>query len=495
MDTSIGNSLEIDRSCSFKFNNKMYMFVAVLGVVFDNNDIKDSDKQLVFDDKYIELFEYTNELNSFCITGNLIYHDTTGSLLKFLTVPGLHLTVTCFKTGNSIDGAIGLVKPKDKIEKFIHRFIVQSIDVIKREENIITYQLSLISEYWYSIVSNVVFSNCDGNTESNSYLIMEKLIRDSFKKRQYQKNPNIDSDSFKNCANSYKLPLFPYVTSSNDNLITALRHIFQKLYYSKTQCDSTLKCIGYNALTNELKCIDYNNSNTWFTTYTSNLISIPLFTSELEDFILNKNIEITNYCKISQTEQYGLLFEQNIWNYNNYLGIFELHSESFSKEDISNFYNNASRNFSKKNPNGRGKLNNLLGRTDIFTNVGDYCNEIVQWNRPNVSFYDSLFSQVTGRNNIIYNVEGDLKIQPGMAIGSRIAEGFVEGSSSPSSNKGDFGKMESDVSASSSKKSPKCTDGTFFAVKVQHKFHLGSTVKEYDFANYTTNIMLVKDFY
>lgn len=47
----------------------------------------------------------------------------------------------------------------DPDSSFMHRFIVNSLKIVKREGTVITYSIDVVSCNWYNCISNYAFSN------------------------------------------------------------------------------------------------------------------------------------------------------------------------------------------------------------------------------------------------------------------------------------------------------------------------------------------------
>ena len=128
-------AISFPKAC-FRYQGKKYKFFAAIS---DNES-----HSLSLDPDHVLEFDYVNELNKLCLVGSLTYEDVEGKVANFISKRHVNVVVRIAELEQPSDGPFTIEKEKDG-SAFEHIFIVSNIDVLGREEAVITYKLNLIS--------------------------------------------------------------------------------------------------------------------------------------------------------------------------------------------------------------------------------------------------------------------------------------------------------------------------------------------------------------
>ena len=399
----------------FQYGGKWYYFVAMIS----NPDVSVGAQNL--DNKHLELFEYTNEINSLCLYGNVIYTDVAGSISKFFNRQDNHVEVGIRQMEKKSDGGgssenpgIEQFVPTGKAD-FMHTFIVQNIKILRRVKQNVTYQISLISSAWYLLCSQITFSNYGPDVKKyprNGYAMMKNFLVQAFQKNA--ETFKVDTDSFDNAANTSKIEI-PFITNGNDNCFTVRRYIFDRLYWNKAQMDDTVKFIVFNPVDNTYRCVDYNVDASWLPAERPFII-LSMFETDYEQQLYSSNNELASMAGKNATSTYEDHFEHSIWDYNPSLNRFGS-DNSLKVQDIATLYNNKPETFKSLNGLQTKDKYPLELKPEWFLNEDTYKIRVADWNRS-YSMYQSLIDDLMKRDAIEITTDGDITHQPGACIGN-----------------------------------------------------------------------------
>ena len=404
-----GVGITIEDPDIFQFNGRWYLFAAEIS----NPDVRVKPERL--DNKNIQMFEYTNEVNSLCLRGKIVYTDWDGRVSKYFNRMDNHMTIGCKQMEKKQDGsnnenekAIEVFQDMDRGEAsmFTHVFIVQNIGIIDRKDQEITYEIELISKSWYNLCSNLIYSNYDSTNDEdkNIYNIMKKLFE--------LDNLNVEPTGFANIAQRSNIRI-DYSTNANESLITAIPYLFDRLYRTKKEYEMTLKFIAYNPLKDEYRLIDYSDDTTW-PTIAKPIVVLSLFDTEFEQMIFSKNSQMASVVSKKQTEAYKDLFDHNIWSHDKELNLINLLETSFKSEDLRTLLNSKSKNSNVSNQNVMDKYNEL---NPLWFTLGTRYNQNTSlWNKDS-SVYQDVLDDMLKRDALILNIDGDITHQAGCALG------------------------------------------------------------------------------
>ena len=301
----------------FKYNGDKY-FLSINLSTLDEEKYK-HDRALKND--CIISFSYVNELNSFFLEGEIIYQDQYGVIDKFLDKPLTWCVVDFAKIEQKTDKNITVDKKSD-VEAFMHIFFVNSIKILSREKNIITYKLTLISDNWLKCIQNISYSN---------YNTKPQKIFDIIKNMLAVNDLIVDSDSFDSIQSDVKIN---YITNGNDNTISAIKYLLSKLYYYENK-DNSLKAIVYDEINNKFKAMDFA-SNISLSPVQSIIIS--LFNTDIEGLTAEEPIELNGVTKCKKTTTYENEFNLTFFDYNYNSNMFL--DKSIPSKSIIDYKNN-----------------------------------------------------------------------------------------------------------------------------------------------------------
>lgn len=485
MSFPIQNGINVEDSCLFTYGGRWYYFTAMIS----NPDISIGAQNL--DNKNLELFEYTNEINTLCLYGNIIYNDLNGSISRFFNRQDNHVEVVCKQMKKVSDGGGSSEHPplemfvpaerSDGANIFAHSFIVQNIKILHREGQNVTYQISLISTAWYLLCSKIVFSNypltepASAEKPRNGYRMLKMFLLKAFENAK--EDFKVDDETFDNAANTTKELEIPYITSGNDTCFSIIKYIFDRLYWDGERTDTTVKFITFNPVINTYKCVDYSKDNTW-SSCEKPFIILSMFETTYEQELFSVNNQLASIAGKNATTTYEDHFEKIIWSFDGKTNLL-LPSGSLKEEDIAKLYNDKPDNFKEMcGVTTEDKYPSNL-KPDWFKNENTYYSEIANWNRT-YSIYHSLIDNLIKRDALVINTEGDVTHQPGACMGNildRTIEKVPE--MTPEQKKELYEKHRQ-------------LDGLFPILKVQHRYHLANSPKAP--ASYTENVVLGRNF-
>ena len=472
----VSKGINVEDPMLFQSGGRWYYFISMIS----NPDVRIGAQNL--DNKHLELFEYTNEINSLCLYGNIIYEDIDGSISRFINRQDNHVEIGIRQMEKVSDGGSS---EHPAIEEFVltgkpdfmHTFIVQNIRILKRLKQNITYQISLISSAWYLLCSQIVFSNYGPNTSNvprNGYSMMKKFLLDAFYNNA--DTFKVDAQSFDAAAASTKKIEIPLITNGNDNCFTVRKYIFDKMYWNKGQIDETVKFIVFNPVDNMYKCIDYNVDASWLPCERPFVI-MSMFETDYEQQLYSSNVELASMAGKNATATYKDHFKHKIWDFDHSTNDWSL-SNSLEEKDIAALYNARPETFLGTSTYLTKDKYPLNLNPKWFLNTGGYVNELVDWNRS-YSVYQSLIDNLVNRDAIELETDGDITHQPGMCMGvvlDRTIEKVPE--MTPSQREELYLKHRQ-------------IEGLFAVLKVTHRYH-PSTL--YSDASYTEKALLGRNF-
>lgn len=477
--------ISVEDPCLFTYGGRWYYFTAMIS----NPDVSVGAQNL--DNKNLELFEYTNEINSLCLYGNIIYNDLDGSISRFFNRQDNHVEIVCRQMekvsegGTSEQPALEMfvdIERSDGANVFAHSFIVQNIKILHREKQNITYQISLISMAWYLLSSKISFSNyplsepASEKKPRNGYTMMKNFLTNAFLPKPDAFK--VDDKSFDDAAKTTKEIEIPLITNGNDNCFSVIKDIFNKMYWNKETMDKTAKFIVFNPVTNIYKCVDYSVDNSWNSCEKPYII-LSMFETDYEQELFSVNNQLASIAGKNATNTYEDLFDHKIWKYNSDLNDFEWNKTGLRQKDISNFYNNKPDNFKVINRLITKDKYPIELKPDWFPKELHYNCQMPEWNRS-YSLYQSLIDNLTKRDALIVNTEGDITHQPGACMGivlDRTIEKVPE--MTPEQKLELYAKHRQ-------------IESLFPILKVQHRYHLANSPKAP--ASYTENVVLGRNF-
>ena len=185
-------------------------------------------------------FEYVNRLNELCLTGTLEYVDDVGRVQNFMNFQYVILDVQHAVMEEEYDGPDIATCKTIPEASFRHEFVVDRFEITDRDENRVTYRLSLVSRNWFACAKTIDYSTYAGPKKP----ILE-ILRTCMADQGYA-GLNVSQASF----DEAQVPVeIDYVTNGNDNLFTVKDYLLKRTFYLG-QRDSSVKFVWYNDLAN-----------------------------------------------------------------------------------------------------------------------------------------------------------------------------------------------------------------------------------------------------
>ncbi len=286
---------------------------------------------MVFQDEYIEMFEYDNQLNNFLLTGQLIYRDVQGKLGEYFRLQHLMLNVWWSEQqyhdiqkenaeGKPDNISSRVVDPTAASDQFYHLFLVNKIEIIRHEmpSDTLVYRVELISAYWYQFSAICHWTNY---ADKEPWPIT-KIICDILNKTVGEEM--VDQDSFlgDNCRTELKIF---YTTTEQDNAITAINYLLNRMYMEPASfdVDNHLRVIAFDEWTNKWRMVNLNKDETF--------LKVKDFKIQLSRFwdVADKDVgvfedprargeqyQVTSVSKIGYTKNIEDFYTRSFWDVN-----------------------------------------------------------------------------------------------------------------------------------------------------------------------------------
>lgn len=480
--------ISIEDPSLFTYSGRWYQFVAIM-----SNPDKSVEDQIL-DNKHLELFEYTNEINSLCLYGNIKYFDVDGSISRFFNRIDNRITVMCrqmkkVSDGSTPDGNTNeMFVPfgrGDGQDVFEHTFIVQNIGILNRDRQNITYHISFISSNWYQLCSRITFSNyavitkVEGANKNekpvNGYLMLNKFLVDAFKNK---KSVKVNEQSFKDAADSSNEIEIPYMTNGNDTVFSVMPYIFDRLYYHNKQIDKTLKFVVFDPVSNTYKCVDYCKTKSW-SVCAKPAILLSMFETTYEQDLFSVNNNFGAVVAKPQTQTYEDMFSHILWKYDPATGSISSEDYALQTKDIVGLYNRRPDTFNKiKGVEVKNKYPEILN-TVLFTERNSYYKQSTMWNND-FSLYQNMLDNLMKRDALVINTDGDITHQPGCCMGIILDRTLEKVPEMTAEQRKELLEKHRQIEA------------LFPVLKVQHMYHLAN--RKDAPASYTENVVLGRNF-
>ena len=301
----------------FLYDGKKYFFSAVIYTYTEDTE----ELNFGLRNSNIVQFEYVNEFNKLFLEGSLTYQDNYGIIDKFLEKSIIYVGVVFARMEQEFDGEITIEKVSD-VHKFTHTFIVNGIKIIKRENHIITYKLSLLSVNWIKCIKNISYSN---------YQYEPQPIFDIIKSMLSINELNVDKDTFESVSSPVKLH---YITNGNDNTITTINYLLGKLYYYSLK-DTCFKFIIYNDTSDKYQILTVTDENTYLG---NSSIILSLFKTTIEQMTQEDPNDLNSVTKFPKEHTYENDFAKVFFDFN--YNKNEFIDASIKSKSILQFQNN-----------------------------------------------------------------------------------------------------------------------------------------------------------
>lgn len=340
----------------------------------------------------IEEIEFSNEFNSLYLTGSVIYNDPVGALDRLLNHP--YTFCKLFLAENEVKSDNDIKSEKFKEGTIIeHTFYISNIEILEREAENVKYKLNLISDFSFNCLLNVNYSNYN-NEEPESIL-------EIFKKCLLQCNLPVDTEkSFTEIQTDVKIK---YITNGNDNLLTIMKFLFNKLYYY-FDIDDSLKFVYYDYLNKIIKLIDIKDINKFELT---SPVILSMFKGTSES-MLNGGTE-TNFATVTKFPTIDVVkntFLTHLVDYNFDENIIEY--VDFGPALINKYLN-------KTNAPNDSYVQRFSEASLAYNENFDLVKNGSYW-ANDVNIYNNSINSILNNNSLILNVDADINRQVGNAI-------------------------------------------------------------------------------
>lgn len=266
-----------------------------------------------------------------------------------------------------------------------HEFFVTSIEIVERQDNIITYNIHLVSVNWFNLQANLAFSNYGKKPETILDLVKTMLSLSDL---------NIDNNTFDQVKTDVKIN---FITNGNDTAETTIKYLLAHLYYYDTK-DSALKFLYYNDIKNKYSIFDFMNSETSNGVYS---LMLSFFKTQGETYLQEEPINIGSVTKITKTSTFKNIYDYNVIDYDYQHNTFI--DKSIKSADIIDYQN-------KKFPNTSydEKFEKIFNTKFHFKHRSTY------WNDNNlIKIYNNALDTLMKDNSIVLNTNGMINRKPG----------------------------------------------------------------------------------
>lgn len=222
---------------AFCYDDRKFVVHAAL----ENADTERLNHTMLLEEN-IGTIQYTNELNNLVLTGSMEYTDTDQRVDKFLDETFVYCSFILEQVVDQSDGDIEDTKTQEVLAMCM---FVNNIAILENVPGKIKYKLFLTSDTWFQCQRNVSYTNYGKKKERVFDIAKDILCQAEFE---------IDGKSFDNAGSIASLN---YITDNNDNVVTSLRYLFNKMYYSSEYgLDSSVKAVVYDEYSNIVRAFD-----------------------------------------------------------------------------------------------------------------------------------------------------------------------------------------------------------------------------------------------
>ena len=373
---------------AFSYDNRKFK----VQIALQNADSEKTNETFLLEEN-VGTIQYTNELNNLILTGSVEYTDTDARVDKFLDKTFVNCSFSLDEVVDESDGDI--VKTTTKALMAVTMF-VSSIGILENSPGKIKYKLFLISNTWTQCQKNVSYTNYDKSKEG-VFDIAKILLK--------QANFRVDEDSFIKCGSTASLN---YITDNNDNIVTSLRYLFNKMCYSSEYgIDSSVKGIVYDEHNNIVRAFDTEIINDY-----QNIFNVTVNQMKTNiDPVSNTGVNLAYNVKQDKVSVMKTMFANKNYSYSIDTNSFS--SETIDSQQILNYYHGH---------NDHPRLN------FIQKNSAEFWKSQMIWNN-NINNYWDQVKNLRDYGGLILNTPGKIGVIPGWRINVNIPieDSFITG--------------------------------------------------------------------
>lgn len=365
----------------YKYAGKKYTFSAYLYI--KTSSTQTSGNYLNNED--IIMFEYENALNDLYLKAEMILVDKYGIVDRFIDKQFAYMTIQNIQHVQQNDGSIN-VDMLSKTSKFQHDFLVNCIEIIDRKGHEFTYKISMVSANWLNCIANIDYSNYAEDPTDVCDLIKTMLVANGLK---------IHKKSFDEIHSGVKIQ---YITSENDNALTSVKFLLNKMYYFKDKATS-LKFLVYNETTHMYQLFDLTNDQMVNGT---TAVVVSLFKTSTELQLQQQPTNVATVTKMPKQKSFMSIRSQDMYEYD------------YSKNSFSNEYIDTKSIVAYKNEKPT-TVDQYVNKYDYTESELTYKQTGSYWNND-LDIYGEAAKVLNEDNALVINVDADILRKPGSYV-------------------------------------------------------------------------------
>lgn len=351
-------------------------------------------KTVMLDSKMIRQLDYQTSLNDLVVRGSFVYTDAGGLMDASLYEPGGILNIVFSRLETESDGDMNIVSEFEG-GKLDADFLVETAGILERQNEVITYKMQFTSVNIVDCLKTIDFSNYGKSPEP---------VLDIFRSIAVDAGIDVDHDTF----NSVKQqPVLNYITNGNDNLFTAAKYLFDKLYYGFPR-SSSMVFVFWNELTKKLQLFDIANRKS----ITGNtFITLSMFNAEGEAMSGGVFNELGTVTKFPTSASVGIGYNRQIVRYDYSRNAFD-----YDNINPGQAYMYMNERFSMEEKVLAKYSNRFLKEQSRYNIRGSF------WNND-FHFYGTFMDIFLNNNALLVKTCGNITRLPGSIVGINIDRG------------------------------------------------------------------------
>ncbi len=341
-------------------------------------------------DSSIVRFQFSSNLKQLYLTADLEYVDSFGQVDKFIDRRNVIADVTFCQIDYASDGDFSNESIKNRFE---HKFFVDSMEILGREGNKISYKIHMVSIFRHNHYAVWDFSNYgtpDNDPERKSLGIIRKCLSD------YGMTVGTSLSTEVTSGVSMK-----YITGGNDTLDSVCDYVLSHEFYETEDKVKDLKFLYYDWVSSTVECLDLGVKGT---IKRHRDVMVAFFNDEIESKLYQDPVNFGTINARDNSDFFMGNFQRTIYKYDK--GSNEIEQKTISSGDLVDFFN--------------GKLDSI---TTPSLNTGNhkppenvkFVNKMSYWNND-LDLYDEITSNLLQDNALTLNVVGDLMFRLGGVV-------------------------------------------------------------------------------
>lgn len=345
------------------------------------------------DNNQLEMIEFDSEFNKLVSDGSFIYNDGYGHINRFLEKQECYIQMHFSKLDFKEDGALKSYQP-NRFEQFNHGYLIQNIEILKREDTYIKYRFTFTSLNIYKCLATIDYSNY-GSSEKSVFKIFQACLKLA--------GLGVDEESFNMVQTQSELN---YITNGNDNIFSIFKYLFNRLYSVIGVKDDSLKFILWDIFENKYKLFDVKNE---FQLQNKDKLILSMMKSDQETMIEPERVKLGSVTQYTTGDLINTFL-------NAYIDVYEYNENEFWKSIIQK-----EKMISYVNTRPDNAPNIIDKRTDyqgMPYNIFPFKRGTL-WNND-FNFYQQLLRSITKNNALLVEVSGRIRRQPGYVVDVKV---------------------------------------------------------------------------